>query len=69
MTSIDLNQKSRIFVQNRRKDGKFTVLYVFPISDRKIKKILTLEKLLGERERYELIDRSGIVPDTKPKPE
>jgi len=44
------NTKSRLFVKNRRKDGKYTVVYVYPCSGRKLTKIITAETLQTERD-------------------
>ena len=44
------NTKSRLFVKNRRKDGKYMVVYVYPCSGRKMRKIITAETLQAERD-------------------
>lgn len=45
-----------IYVQNERKDGKFTVTYVFPISGVRLTKIRTREQIEAERANdYQII--------------
>ena len=44
-----MNQPNRsIWVQNIRKDGKLTVLYVFPINGTRLKKIISIDQLRAE---------------------
>lgn len=47
----------RLYVRKLRKDGKYAVEYVFPLSGRRLDKIITAEELLRERTagKYQVI--------------
>jgi hypothetical protein len=45
-----------IYVQGQRKDGKYKVTYVFPVSGVRMSKIRTKEQILAERANdYQII--------------
>ncbi len=47
-TGLPDQQRSIIYVGNMRRDGKISCVYVFPISGRKITKLLTRDQLAAE---------------------
>jgi hypothetical protein len=49
MHMTDEQLETRLFVKNRRKDGKYSVVYVYPLSGRRIGAILTAEKLAAAK--------------------
>ncbi len=59
LSPSDQSTKTILYVGTMRRDGKYPVTYVFPASGKKIRKILTLEKLQEEGKTCDIRQGSG----------